>query len=267
MPKKKQRYLLETSILRKLIWGIELERGEINSLTRDGTRFTSEYCLKEFYVGVIKALIEFYFLFKNDSLSSSQEDVSAFSQKYGTRTPKLMMVIIAQLNNGNFTNNKVEDSALIKTYILDLFQKVNFQLVNQVVSNSHKCGVSKLKITELSDTQLRDFYNGIEDLYKNEPINICKIKKFLDEKKDIIVPMHKASLKEVREMSENATRKINSCGECSHIGDLVIAMESTDLTLVTLDRSQARMCKLQSRPYALIENTASKIMQASRKKI
>lgn len=267
MPKqKKPRYLLETSVLRKLIWGTELEKKEINSRLIDGKRFTSEYCLKEFYIGVINTLIEFYFLFQNDYLKSSHDVISSFSQNFGARTPKLMMVFIPTLEK-NFTNEKIEDSITVKTVIFELLQKVNFQLIEEVLSNKHNCAISKLKINEFTDEKLREFYRKIKKLYTNEPKHICKIKEFIGDKKEEIELMHTASRIEVREMSQKASQNLRSCKECSKIGDLIISMENTDLTLITEDRTQERICLALKRPVIRFENKSSKIMQASAKSI
>jgi hypothetical protein len=270
MSKQKiQRYLLDTSVLRKMIWGIDEEKTDINRTIGTGISFTSNYCVKELLVGVIKPLIALYFVLKE--ASDTESAIKNFSNVFSTRVPKFLMTAIFDLRE-SFNNEKVHDLYVLKMYI-DFVYKLIYSKPNRgIIKEKHLCYIADLNLHPTEESY-KSFFNKIKDLFKNKPSNICKIENFLEQNKNLsskflAEPLKRKEngFKEIQKAYKNLAN-INKCSLCSKIGDLIISMEDFKSILLTYDKSMKEITNVCLRSSILLENKSAIQYQQAIKKI
>lgn len=256
MPKQ----ILDTSVLRKNIWGIDEEVTEIRNIVLNNSNYTSLYCLKEFLIGVIRPLISFFFVLKESQDTSSA--IKTFSNVFSPRVPKLMLNVINDIKL-SLTNDKQHDLDIIKMYIDWVLKKIQSPPIKSIIFEKHSCAVSKLKI-EHTENGYIDFFNRLSELKKNNADNICKINSFLKDKKNLTSKVKKESTKnktgtfKTTQAALKQNIKVNNCQNCYPLGDLIISLEKEDFGLVTYEKAINEFCYSINRKCVLLTNYASK---------
>lgn len=266
---KTQRFLLETSTLRKAVWGVDKEKEEIKSTTNRGIVFTSNYCIKEIIVGVIKPLISFYFVVKE--AKDTDTAVKQFTNEFSNRVPKLLMQIIYDLRF-SFTNDRSHDLEIIKMYIDFIFRNISKIPNRGITKETHWCAIAELKVLP-TETILKEIYTIIDRLFTKRQFHDCKIEKFLSINKTSLDSFTKSSLSKksngfkIIHSSFQKIKIIDKCSICSKIADLIIAHEDLKSTIITYDKSINEISDVISRKCILLNNHSALQYHQALKKI
>lgn len=261
MPKKKKqkdqriKYLLETSaqIVRLTP---NPKANEVNKFTLIGRAYTSFFVLYEFKTGLLKNIIEYYFLVK--ITKTPQEAMSIWSNKFGKRELKNKILLEAKMGQ-LFDSIKTKDKAgylrQIKAVIFDLITNFDTGL-NSTVGDFGSDEIVKAKLFTEADYQaFINIYNSRKTIpmQKFWKRHINELKAIVNEtnlmsKSDGLKKILKC-LSQINESIANADKHNTNKG----VGDAVIVVDMPPtMKLLSLDQSFGTLCPILDKECKII---------------
>ena len=252
--KKASKFLLETSVQIDKIINSHV-RKQIDAIKPQGNLRSSYFVFYEFKAGLIKNLINFYFLVEITGLSQA---IFQWQDSFKPREVKGALVALGVILNLEQTIS--EDDALprLEAVIMYIFNNFESDIQNKQVGDFVNDPIVKYKIESRADFQ------GFLDLYKQRkciPLNsffqknsgsldkILSAEK-LDNLKNKTLPI---KLKDIK----SNPKKANKYHVNKAVGDAVISIDTPNsYTLVTLDTDYNILCGSLGKEIRLLKKKA-----------
>lgn len=245
---KKRKLLLETSVqIGKFI--PDPKGNLLDKLPKDNDLYSSYFVLYEFKVGLIRNLIDFYYLVK--LYDSPSKAIGRWSQKFGNRELKNKIVLEAlmtKMYSSISTHDTKKYLRLVEGVIYWLI--INFDTeIKGMVGDFGSDTIAKSEIRTNSDYQdfLKKYNNrkGCIPLDKFWSKHVKELKLFIDNKTEFSA---NENLKKIYKKLVDVYSKVENANKYTinkTIGDAVIATDSPkQFVITTLDRSFDVICKV-----------------------
>lgn len=261
MPKKKKekdqriKYLIETSAQIVRLTPNQ-KANEVNKFTSIGRAYTSFFVLYEFKTGLLKNIIEYYFLVK--IAETPQEAMTIWSNKFAKRELKnkiLLEAKMGQLFDSIEIKNKAGYLRQIKAVIFDLITNFDTGLIATVGDFGSDEIVKARLFTEADYQTFLDIYNSRKTIpmQKFWERHINELKAIVNEtklmsKSDSLKKILKY-LFQINESIANANKYNINKG----VGDAVIAIDMpSTMKLLSLDQSFGTLCPILNKGWEII---------------
>jgi len=257
-----QKRFLDTSVLRKLLFGTQAYRDYLKDQFKDDPLFISAYVKMEFKRSFIISLIGFYNVLNMPSIENTSDALRFWSNEY--RNPYLKA--IHELISDFLANqNLISDSAFDKAKALLEIGRLIKRYMAEIRMKFKDTGIDSTRCAREQVPFKIDRYNMESDFEKYvmqfKDVKACRqkcnIHTFLDKKKSkietLITEAQKLSktrhTKGFINISENLNKILNegyskcTCSMCGKIGDAVIALDApTNMQIESLDHSFDYLC-------------------------
>lgn len=244
---KKRKLLFETSIqIGKLI--PKPQGNLLDKLPKNSDLYSSYFVLYEFKIGLIRNLIDFYYLAK--LCNSPPEAIGMWSQKFGNRELKnkiILEALMAKMYSSIRTQDTKKYLRQVEGVIYWLISNFNTE-IKGIVGDFGSDIIVKSEIRKNSDYQ--DFlkkYNNRKciPLDKFWSKHIHELKLFIDNKSEFSANENLKKIYEKLVIVCNKLENANKHNINKVIGDVVIATDSPkNFVITTLDRSFDAICKV-----------------------
>lgn len=244
---KKRKLLLETSIqIRKFI--PDPKGNLLDKLPKDSDLYSSYFVLYEFKVGLIRNLIDFYYLVK--LYDSPSKAIGRWSQKFGNRELKNKIVLealMAKMYPSISTHDTKKYLKRVEGVIYWLMSNFDTE-IKGMVGDFGSDIIVKSEIRKNSDYQ--DFLNKYNNrkcipLDKFWSKHVKELKLLIDNKTEFSA---NENLKKIYEKLVTVCNKVENANKHTinkAIGDVVIATDSPkQFVITTIDRSFDAICKV-----------------------
>lgn len=237
---KRHRFVLETSVQIDKITNSRVQ-GQIQELKSQGDLRSSHFILYEFKVGIMKDLIDFYFLVQLEGLQGA---ISQWKDSFKPRKIKNVLVSWAILEKLQQKTSSDDPLISLEAAIMHIFYNFDSDIQNKMVGGFAGDPIVKYKIEGEAD------FRGFLDLCatrKSIPLEVF-FKSNLDDLNKIINAKDVDKLKE-KKLVANMVKISNNPTEADKyhtnraVGDVVISMDTPgSYELVTLDRDYTVLC-------------------------
>ncbi len=259
-------YFFETSVLRQMLFGHSLIKDEIRKyLKRCTQKWSSFYVLMEYKRSVVKTLIDFYFVAKEEKTPS--DALHYFQEGFKIRQNKVVLGAIATLlEDSEIANDKQKFLIKLEILIMGSFQYF-YDTINKFIENKTSCPLGKISIHGgmLSEEGYRKFLEEIDCVGK------CSLEHFLRDKKSLLKRIIKEGDKDPHDKNKGFQETLlliksaigtldmlKAKNNCMKIGDIIIALEMPKhLQMLTFDRSFESSCQILNKRLVVLPSLAT----------
>jgi hypothetical protein len=211
----------------------------------------------EFTRSYIVNIVNFYFLLENPEITSFQDAIAVWSNKYKSNELKAILQLVGNLHNIYEIHDKESAKKAIESYLKLLLVKSR-SFFKDTGIDSTRCRRALVPLLIISDNfpeELRQFKIEFDKTFEHQ--SNCGIYYFLTTKHSSSISLFlstKASsscskgfesiVEYIAEINKNGASKC-TCRMCGNIGDAVICLDCpTNMVLVHSDDSFDDICKI-----------------------
>lgn len=251
-------WYVDTSAVVSLLFGHPLVKKNIRSHLQGKASWTSFYVQMEFKRLVVKTLIDFYYVAKEEDTASAALQV--WNQTFEARGLKIVVGAIAQLiAEGGLENDK--DKFLVKLTMLIEAALVSFDtILPNFVKNQTKCPLAKANLNRGHE----GFYEEIECTAN------CSVDSLWRGSRKKLQDFVSASEVEPHSKNDGFTRNIETVkaavtnpdypktkSRCKKVGDFLIALEMPNtMRMLTSDRAFESICAVLGKQFTVLPSLA-----------
>jgi hypothetical protein len=242
--RRKPHFFLETSVEVQRRFGHSLVKRDIDATLGDSLCASSFYVLMEYKRVVVKTLITFWALLKEEATVA--DALTAAAAGFSAREPKLVLMALAELlTEGDLQNDKDKITRQVEMLIEASLLAFDRD-VTEMIPHRQSCPLSRASIEESYSRFMREI----------ECETKCTVDAFWASSKAQLDRLtaqgeaHKANrgfaavLPNMKEAAEDSTSQ-KTKRKCMQCGDVIIALEMpSDLTLLTFDKSFEAFCAI-----------------------
>jgi hypothetical protein len=267
---KKEKYFLDTSVLRPLLAGTKAYKKYVEEQFKNGQQYTSPYVLMEFKRSYIRNILNFYLVLDMPSIESAGDAINFWSNKFRSSELKAVLQLVGNIIDTHRLNvqeprHKQKIMQVIAQYAkrLEIKSRRLFANIGKNETHCHRAKIP-LRYTNKSDTSIvfKEFLGEFNDettcrkkcrvdmffMQRHKGMTEAVIaydEKLLNKNSNIGFSKISSNMKEAKEDG----RKF-SCRLCEAIGDAVIAIESPpDMRLEHTDHSFDHLCAVMGKPH------------------
>lgn len=259
-------YFLETSVPRQMLFGHSLIKEEIRTyLRRCAQKWSSFYVLMEYKRSVVKTLIDFYFVAKEEKTPS--DALHYFQEGFKTRQNKIILSAIATLlEDSEIANDKLRFLVKLETLIFGSFQYFH-DLIDKYIENRTGCPLGKISIED--GTPREEAYRKFSE--EIDCVRRCSLDGLLKDRKGQLKLLIREGEKDPHDKNkgfQEALLLIKSAigtldvlktkTNCMKIGDIIITLEVPKrLQILTFDRGFESTCQILGKGLVLLPSLAT----------
>ena len=252
---QKAKFLLETSAQITRITP-SVKKDQISNLASKGLFYSSYFVLYEFKTGLIKTILEYYFLAK--SVENPFEAITIWSNKFATREIKnhtLLQAKIGQLFGTIEARNREKHLRQIRAVVFDLISNFDTEIVSLVGEFGSDEIVKARLFTETDYSKFLETYNARKCIpmqkfwqkHSSELKNLTSNAKVM-QKTDSLKKIHAYLVEIERDINKADSYNINKGS-----GDAVIAVDApSSMIITTLDHSFETLCPILTKKHLII---------------
>lgn len=239
-------WFLDTSVFINRFFGHPRLKQDIKQTIHTIPCYTSFFVSYEFKRSVIRTLIEWYYLVKEEGPADA---LYTYKESFKPRENSIIVGAIASLlARGDVSSSKLKALSSLEALILSSLQ--DFQsMVKEFVENKTKCPLAKASIT----TGSPDFADFME---QTKCKAVCTVSKFWKSQKGVLKVLASCNdeykknngfrkmLPVLHEVLKDPDRG-QMISNCAKLGDVIIAIEMpAKCTMLTYDKSYESLCPL-----------------------
>jgi len=156
---------LDTTIFREILFGHEEIRDNIISeIDKNPKRVISYHVQSEFFSGLVKDFINFYFLFKQDECKTLNDAIAIWQNHFSSRKLKNILTLLGRMvQNDSDSKDKAVLLANLKLHIKNYIDKF-FSQFDEYAPNKIKCDRLRKNFPSngFSDTDMKNFIKEID---------------------------------------------------------------------------------------------------------
>lgn len=253
-------YFLETSIAVKLLFGHSSVKETIRKEIKGANLHTSLYVLMEYKRLIVKTLIEFYYVVKEED--SPGEALSYYTETFSNRGPKVIISALGQLvAESDLTNDKEKFLLKLETLIESAIRHLGNLVSSKFVPNKTHCPLAKASIEDGFDHFLEEIECkaecSVDVLWKENKSNLKRFSDEAGQAPHLTNNGFKKPLPLIEGAITNPTLP-KSKNNCKKVGDFIIALEMPKhMRLLTFDKAFDSICKILRKDFKILPSPMS----------